>query len=581
MTEHCTSDQHKRQPQRDASRIATEKIAKIYTSVNKERRNSEKYFLFFSETNCDETFVQLPDDELFVRKQKMTESKVKSDIGDSSQTNDDQSQIRNTSSTDPIYLLQARLSEINVEFDRMKKDIGKITTTVGKTTSAINGMREELAVAQLSANNTEKKITQLATKMEGEISEITAKIDDQEKELTSQILNTKTELVTQLQVESAKQENLAVQNTEAIKQLTTMMQTLINRVNGQPTPSEMPEPEPRTTNDNTIATVINPSAHMTVKILRESGVEFTNTNIHHPHRHVRNFEKIAKASDVATEHRAVMFRGTVKATEANTWRDNSMEFTTYEDLRVDFLSTFWSIRRQEDAFRQFQVWKYRPNASLDDVTKELSKWSDTLNEMKSQTPSDVLRHIYAKLPPSIRQQIDYENMVEPGQLLARLKAIARKEDSIGTSIVPLDEVNLSNQAQTSLSHNGAPYVPPQLRNQNTVGQASTVETSNNQRGSFDQNIYQRRDNGYRGRGNNRRNYRQNQGTREWRRDGYENDHHNSQYQNYDHRNSQVYTNRNNNQNTGTGEYGDDRKTSQGTRPNKNSGSSQQEPGNER
>lgn len=490
----------------------------IANEDNTVKRTSDAYLLYFTELKGNvETPVTLPSEPLFG---KITKMHKNSPNGSFSADGYDEEKLKNM---DPVEALRIRMNRLDKHYDALKTNQNRMSTQLSENTEAVTGIRSDMSKIEQNTVCTELRLENLSKKITGDLNLITLRLNDSEKELAGQMQTLGGHIREQSEKQTQELRRLEQSNADKSATLAQMIQQLLDKDQESKQNDHHEQSIPHTDQSFSAATgviidstISNSNAKVAAKMLQEGAVAFTDAMLYHPHRHVRNFERIVKVGEVNTEHRAVLFRGTIKAAEAQTWR-SELEFTTYDEVRDDFLATFWNVRCQEEAFKHFTVWKCSSSTKLGNIAKELAKWGETLLKIDGQSTSTVIRHLFTKLPKIVKIQIDYQSMFELDEFFTALNAIARKEDSIGTLIDPLDELD-NKQSQSNVSLPVLHYVPPHHRNQGQTATTSNTQVSqampaNQDVANVPNNSYQRRNDRHQPRRNDRR---QNNDSHNWR-----------------------------------------------------------------
>ncbi|KAL6959019.1 hypothetical protein U1Q18_049659 [Sarracenia purpurea var. burkii] len=130
-------------------------------------------------------------------------------------------------------------------------------------------------------------------------------------------------------------------------------------------------------------------------------------------------------ANLQDEEKAMLFRGAVKLSAAQTWKENSCYITDYDSLKADFLATYLDSRCQEDAMKQFQLEKHPQSTSLNVIIKELRKWGDTITQMGNVNQRLATKYLYDKLPFYMQNKLNCQELTTPAVFFEKLSAVAQ------------------------------------------------------------------------------------------------------------------------------------------------------------
>ncbi|KAL6986588.1 hypothetical protein U1Q18_051234 [Sarracenia purpurea var. burkii] len=275
----------------------------------------------------------------------------------------------------------------------------------------------ELEKIQLEFEELKKQVTEMEPRVkqiEGNLSNLDSKATHAEARLT--------DISNSVQNLQQNMNTMTLRSDETSKNI----KTILDKLTSDNTP-ENNEEQNNTNNDNSPQTVINnyyaQNTQYRVQLLLESGIQFNETNIYHPHRFIKAFEQAVQNANLQDEEKAMLFRGAVKLSAAQTWKENSCYITDYDSLKADFLATYWDSRCQEDAMKQFQLEKHPQSTSLNVIIKELRKWGDTITQMGNVNQRLATKYLYDKLPFYMQNKLNCQELTTPAVFFEKLSAV--------------------------------------------------------------------------------------------------------------------------------------------------------------
>lgn len=240
-------------------------------------------------------------------------------------------------------------------------------------------------------------------RLKGEMEILKAKYEDSE--------TSRTELASKYDQCKIKITNLMENNAKHIEDLNTIY-------------SRLSLLENRVVDNIGINMGLTRTSEINGKMLKDSGVEYNDSNHHHPHRFIRIYEEfIAQFPALTSFQKASLFRQVVRYSGAEFWKNNSISVVSYDDLKQSFIDTFWSIQEQKKAIEFFRSKLGMKAKTIHEMVIELEGWCETLKNATKLDEEDLIQELCDKMPIWIINRISMDGVATADELVGKIKNV--------------------------------------------------------------------------------------------------------------------------------------------------------------